>query len=138
MEKVAIINELYFKQEKTLSEIAQSINTSISYISKVLRNNEKYKVEKERRKQENLQQRRKKQKTIIYANRKNKTDIEYTNMKKEHEQASKELSKHSILGKDTLRKWCSSAYNYNEKKKRYEFDTSTLLKPADFPMHIVI
>jgi len=55
LEKVAIINELYFKQEKTLSEIAQSINTSISYISKVLRNNEKYKVEKERRKQENLQ-----------------------------------------------------------------------------------
>ncbi len=62
----------------------------------------KYKVEKERRKQEKFATKtnEKKQKTIIYANRKNKTDIEYTNMKKEiHEQASKELSKHSILGK---------------------------------------
>ena len=61
MEKVAIINELYFEKRKTLSEIAEVINTSISYISKVLRSNEKYKDEKEKRKQENLQERRKRQ-----------------------------------------------------------------------------
>ncbi len=92
--------------------------------------------EKERRKNENLGHRREKQKEIIYRNRRNVGNSEHINMKKEHEQASIELSKHSVLGKDTLRKWCSSAYKYNRDKKRYEFDTDTLLKPADFPMYI--
>ena len=48
MEKVAIINNLYFEQRKTLTEIAEIINTSISYISKTLRKNEMYKIEKEK------------------------------------------------------------------------------------------
>jgi len=47
MEKVEIINELYFRQEKTLTEISEIINTSVSYISKILRKNERYKIEKE-------------------------------------------------------------------------------------------
>ena len=34
MEKVAMINELYFEEKKTLTEIAEVINTSVSYISK--------------------------------------------------------------------------------------------------------
>lgn len=136
MEKVEMINTLYFEEKKTLTEIAKTINTSVSYISKVLRKDERYKLEKEKRKNNNLKNRKEKQKEIIYKNRKNKLDIEYINMKNQHEKATKELSKHSILGKDTLRKWCSSAYKYNVKKKCYEFDTSTLLKPVDFPLYI--
>ena len=73
---------------------------------------------------------------MIYAKRKDKKDIEYIDMKSQHEQATRELSKHSVLGNDTLRKWCSSAYKYNTKKTRYEFDTENLLKPADFPLYI--
>lgn len=136
MEKVATINELYFDEKKTLTEIAEIINTSISYISKVLRKNEKYQEEKEKRKKDNLIQRRERQKDLIYEMRKSKVDIEYINLKNKHEQASMELSKRSILGKDTLRKWCSSAYIYNENKNRYEFDTKNLTKPADFPLYI--
>ena len=59
-------------------------------------------------------------------------------MKTQHENAAKELSKHSSIGNQDLRKWCSSAYKYNEKKKCYEFDTKNLLKPPDFPMYIRI
>lgn len=136
MEKVATINELYFDEKKTLTEIAEIINTSISYISKVLRKNEKYQEEKEKRKKDNLIQRRERQKDLIYEMRKSKVDIEYINLKNKHEQASMELSKRSILGKDTLRKWCSSAYIYNENKNRYEFDTKNLTKPDDFPLYI--
>ena len=134
MEKVAIINELYFDEKKTLTEIADIINTSVSYISKILRKNEKYNEEKEKRKNE----RRKVQKDLIYRKRKNKVDIEYIKVKNEHEQASMELSKRSMLGTDTLRKWCSSAYIYNQNKKRYEFDTKNLTKPADFPLYIKV
>jgi len=57
-------------------------------------------------------------------------------MNVQHEEATKELSKSTTIGKDALRKWCSSAYIYNRKKKVYMFDTTTLLKPADFPLYI--
>lgn len=138
MEKVAMINELYFEEKKTLTEIAKVINTSVSYISKILRKNEKYNEEKEKRKNENLLKRRKVQKDLIYGKRKSNIDIEYIKLKTQHEQASMELSKISILGKDTLRKWCSSAYVYNKNKKRYEFDTKNLNKPSDFPSYIKV
>jgi len=138
MEKVAMINELYFEEKKTLTEIAEVINTSVSYISKILRKNEKYNEEKEKRKNENLLKRRKIQKDLIYGKRKSNIDIEYIKLKTQHEQASMELSKRSILGKDTLRKWCSSAYVYNKNKKRYEFDTKNLNKPSDFPSYIKV
>lgn len=136
MEKVAIINNLYFEQRKTLTEIAKIINTSVSYISKILKKNEKYKIEKEKRKKENLEQRRKTQKDLIYSERKTRTDIDYINLKSQHEQDVIELSKHTNIGNQALRKWCSSAYQYNERKSRYEFDTQNLLKPADFPLYI--
>lgn len=138
MEKVAMINELYFEEKKTLTEIAEVINTSVSYISKILRKNEKYNEEKEKRKNEKLLKRRKVQKDLIYSKRKSNIDIEYIKLKTQHEQASMELSKRSILGKDTLRKWCSSAYVYNKNKKRYEFDTKNLNKPSDFPSYIKV
>src|SRR5574344_1173688 len=114
MEKTAIINELYFNKGKTLTEIAEIIDTSISYISKILRKNNRYKDEKKKRKEENLIQRRKVQKDLIYKNRTNKIDIEYIKLKNQHEQASLELSQKSIMGKETLRKWCNSAYKYNK------------------------
>lgn len=136
MEKIKYINELYFKEEKTLTEISNLVNTSISYVSRILKKDERYESEKERRIQENLQKRRKVQKELIEKGRKRKIDVDYINMKKQHEKDSKELSKSAKLGKNALRKWCSSAYIYNEKKQRYEFDTNTLTKPVDFPLYI--
>ncbi len=136
MEKIAMINNLYFEQKKSLTEISEIINTSISYISRILKKNENYNEEKEKRKKDNLTQRRIIQKKLIYEGRKNKLDNDYIDLKSQHEQASRELSKRSVLGKDTLRKWCSSAYSYNKSKKCYEFDTKTLNKPADFPLYI--
>ncbi len=136
MEKNIIINDLYFEQKKTLTEIAKILNTSVSYISKILRKNDKYQETKKKRKEENLIKRRRVQKELIYNERKNKIDIEYTNMKNQHIQASKELSKYTTIGNQALRKWASSSYNYNQGKKRYEFDIDNLVKPADFPMYI--
>ncbi len=136
LKKSIIINDLYFEQKKTLTEIAKILNTSISYISKILRKNDKYQVIKKQRKEENLVKRRSVQKELIYNERRNKIDIEYTNMKNKHIQASKELSKHTTISNQALRKWASSSYNYNKEKKRYEFDIANLVKPADFPMYI--
>ena len=43
MDKIAIINELYFEEKKNLTEIAQIIETSVSYISRILRKDQRYK-----------------------------------------------------------------------------------------------
>lgn len=135
-EKKEEIKVLYFEERKTLTEISDLIGVSISYISKILRKDERYADEKENRKADNLAQRRKKQKKLIYANRKNKIDLTYAVLLKQHEQDTKELSKTSKIGDFALRKWCSSVYKYNNQKKRYEFDCKNALKPADFPSYI--
>ena len=107
MDKKTHIQNLYFNEEKTLTEIAKELNTSVSYISKILRANKLYLIEKEKRKRENLSKRRIKQKEIIYKNRKNKEkDLSYYELKSAHEQASKELSKSRKLGTEAIRKWC--------------------------------
>lgn len=136
MEKITTINQYYFEEGMTLTKIAEILNVSTSYISRILRKNEKYEIEKEKRKKQNLLKRREVQKELIYTNRKTKIDVEYLNVMKKHSEASKELSKTSIIGKDTLRKWCSSAYIYNPIKNRYEFNSKELLKPVDFPKYI--
>lgn len=130
------ITVLYFQEGKSLTEISELVGVSISYISKILRKDARYAEEKENRKANNLAQRRKKQKKLIYANRKNKIDLTYAVLLKQHEQDTKELSKTSKLGDLALRKWCSSVYKYNNKKKRYEFNAGSALKPADFPSYI--
>lgn len=138
MEKIAIINNLYFEQNKNLTEIAKIINTSVSYISRVLKKDERYKIEKEKRKNNNLLNRREKQKDLIYRNRKNSVDTDYISVQLGHINASKELSKHSSMDSQSLRKWCGNAYKFDTKKNCYKFDTENLLKPPDFPMYIKV
>lgn len=128
---------MYFIQKKNLTEIAQELQTSISYISKVLRTNEKYKQEKEIRKLDTETKRRKQQRELIYKKRKQKVDLEYQTMKKQHEIDTKELSTKSKLVDNALRKWCN-LYKYNELRNQYEFDTSKVPKPIDFPMYIKV
>ena len=130
------ITLLYFQEGKNLTQISEILEVSISYISKILRKDTRYAEEKENRKADNLVQRRKHQKKIIYANRKNKIDLAYAVLLKQHDDDVKELSKTSKLGDLALRKWCSSVYKYNNKKKRYEFNAGSALKPADFPSYI--
>lgn len=130
------ITLLYFQEGKNLTQISEILEVSISYISKILRKDTRYAEEKENRKADNLVQRRKQQKKIIYANRKNNIDLAYAVLLKQHNDDVKELSKTSKIGELALRKWCSSVYKYNNKKKRYEFNAGSALKPADFPSYI--
>ena len=134
--KKEIIEKLYFQEKMQLCDIAEKIGTSVSYVSKILRKNANYNNEKEKRKLVNLSERREKQKNLIYGKRKNKVDLEYVAVKNQHVEATKELSKTGRLGDLALRKWCSSVYKYNPRKKRYEFNAGGLLKPADFPSYI--
>ena len=131
------IESLYFEEKKNLTEISKILNVTVGYISKILKQNKDYMIEKERRKQENLTKRRNIQKDMIYSKRKQKgIDLGYIELQNAHEQAAKELSKSSRIGTEALRKWCSSAYKYNSLKKRYEFDAGSSAKSVDLPQYI--
>lgn len=137
MNNIKTIENLYFEEKKSLTEISEILNITVGYISKILKNNDKYFEEKQRRKRENLIQRRKVQKDMIYKGRRERSiDLTYAALQNSHEQASRELSKSSKLGNDAIRKWCNSAYKYNSKKGRYEFDAGNSVKPADLPQYI--
>lgn len=140
MEKKEKIEELYFNQKMSLTEIANQLGVSVSYVSKILRKNSNYNIEQERRKEENKISRREKQKELIYKLRRNKAKeniIEDYALKKQQEQDAKELSKRRTIGNDALRKWCS-LYKYDKEKQKYKFDDSKVLKPNDYPMYIKI
>lgn len=131
------IESLYFEEKKNLTEISKILNVTVGYISKILKQNKDYMIEKERRKQENFTKRRNIQKDMIYSKRKQKgIDLGYIELQNAHEQAAKELSKSSRIGTEALRKWCSSAYKYNPLKKRYEFDAGSSAKSVDLPQYI--
>lgn len=131
------ITSLYFEEKKNLTEISKILNVTVGYISKILKQNKNYMIEKERRKEENHVKRRKIQKDMIYNQRKQKgIDLGYIELQNAHEQAAKELSKSSRIGTEALRKWCSSAYKYNPIKKRYEFDAGSSAKSVDLPQYI--
>lgn len=131
------IENLYFEEKKNLTEISKILNVTVGYISKILKQNKNYMIEKERRKEENHIKRRNIQKDMIYSKRKQKgIDLGYIELQNAHEQAAKELSKSSRIGKEALRKWCSSAYKYNPLKKRYEFDAGDSTKSVDLPQYI--
>ena len=134
------IEELYFNQKMSLTEIANQLGVSVSYVSKILRKNPNYNIEQERRKEKNKISRREKQKELIYNLRRNKAKeniIENQALKRKHEQDVRELSKRRTIGNDALRKWCS-LYEYDKEKQKYKFDESKVLKPNDYPMYINI
>ena len=140
MDKKEIIEILYFEKKKTLTEISKDLNITVGYVTKILKQNNIYITEKERRKRENLSKRRAKQKELIYGQRRQKKGDEssYFALKNSHEQASRELSKRNNLGTQAIKKWNSSAYKYNSDKNRYEFDAGSALRPNDLPKYIKV
>ena len=52
MEKREKIEEMYFMQKMSLTNIAKELNLSVSYVSRLLRQNEKYHDEQEARKKD--------------------------------------------------------------------------------------
>lgn len=122
----------------TLTDIAEEVGLSISYISRLLKQDERYCEEQQRRKKENRNKRKIKQRELMRKIRKEKAmlrTIENQALKNMHNQAAAEMSTGKVIGNEILRKWCS-LYKYNKEKNCYEFDTKKALKPNDFPLYI--
>lgn len=135
MSKENILN-LFYTEHLKVKEIADTVNTSAAYITKVIKQDARYMQEKEYRKSISKEKRKVSQNNFIKNIRENKKiEDNYSIVQEQHRQASKELSKSSHLSNESYRKWNYSAYKYNPSKKRYEFN-SNLGRSYDVPKYI--
>ncbi len=120
MKKQELIKDLYFNKKNTQKEIAEMLDVSTQYVSKILLQDNSYKQEKERRKLESKIKHT--QNTIKHINNKRKlknVNMDYDTLKKLHIDASRELSGRSVISNKAFRNWNTSAYKYNYKTKSY-------------------
>ena len=124
MSKENII-DLFFNEHLKIKEIAEKENVSSAYITKVIKQDNRYNKEKEKRKETSSKNRKNAQNQFIKAKRENKRiEDNYSFVQEQHRQASRELSKSGHLSNENYRKFNISAYHYNPSKRRYEFDVN--------------
>ena len=134
------ITKLYFVDRENPATIAKKLNISKSAVTQVLQKDDRYKKEKEVRKKQNKIRHNEKTKEIIKKTREIKqfkNRSEDLILKRMHNQASQELSKGKRLSNLAYRNWNTSAYSYNEAKRRYEFKEE-LGRSNDVPKYIKI
>ena len=137
MSKENII-ELFYNKHLKVKEIAKKLNVSSPYVTKIIKQDDRYIQEKIFRKNVSKNKRKIAQNEFIKTKReKQRIDDNYSYMQSQHEQTIRELSKSSHLSNESYRKWNYSAYSYNSSKQRYEFDTK-LGRSADVPKYIKV
>ena len=130
------IIEMFFINHLSVKEIADSIGTSSAYITKIIKTDERYVMEKQYRKEKSKEKRKQDKNNFMKNKREQKRiDDNYSFVQAQHYQATRELSKSRHITNETYRKWNSSAYKYNPLKKRYEFDEK-LGRASDIPKYI--
>ena len=133
MSKKDEITKLYFVDRENPATIAKKLNISKSAVTQVLQKDDRYKKEKEVRKKQNKIRHIKKTREIKQFKNRSEDLI----LKRMHNQASQELSKGKRLSNLAYRNWNTSAYSYNEAKRRYEFKEE-LGRSNDVPKYIKI
>ena len=106
------------------TEIAKRLEISNSKVSRIVTKDSRYTEEKERRKEVSKIKHSESAKRIMKKNRekiKFEKNADNLLLRKMHNQASMKLSKNNRLSDMAYRNWNTSAYKYNEEKKRYEF-----------------
>lgn len=118
--KEKIIDLFYNKHLKPV-DIALELNVSNAYVSKIIKKDSRYHEEKSQRKQQN--QLKHKERTIEYMKLKQKSNKDsYEALKAQLKQDAEELSYYFDISDRSFRKFNSSAYKYNNKKKSFEID----------------
>ena len=131
-----LIIKYFFNEHLKVKEIAEMIHTSSSYITKIIKQDERYSKEKEYRSNKSKKKRKQDQNKFIKHKREQKRiDDNFAFVEEQRRQASLELSRSKHLSNESYRKWNSSAYKYNPSKHRYEFDEK-LGRSADVPKYI--
>lgn len=131
------ILSLYFIKKYKQIEIVRAIGVSKSTVNRIIMSDERYLKEKVRRQNANRAKNRKN--TINYITKKRKSkknDDTYESLKKQHIEASRELSGgRKPISNRAYRDWNPSIYKYNEKGKCYILKTGIKVG-ADVPKRI--
>ena len=115
------IIDLFYNEHLKPVDIALELNVSNAYVSKIIKKDSRYHEEKSQRKQQNKLKH--KERTIEYMKLKQKSNIDsYEALKAQLKQDAEELSYYFDISDRSFRKFNSSAYKYNAKKKRFEID----------------
>ena len=113
--KSYILDKYYNEHEKP-TIIAKELNVDPSYITKIIKKDARYEQEKEYRTQISKENRKIAKREWIRNKRQNEADKQlYEFVKKQHIEASKELSYSSEMSDLAYIKWNSSAYHRNSK-----------------------
>ncbi len=134
------IIDMYFNQQKKPVEISKVLQIPKYTVTRVLQKDNRYSKEKQRRIEINKLNHTEKTKTYIKRHRLEqqfKAKNDDLVLKKLHNQASRELSQNKKLSNMAYRNWNTSAYLFNEQKKRFEF-RDELGRSRDVPKYIKI
>lgn len=104
-----MICELFYSEHKQQQEIATAVKVSQQYVSKVIKADSRYKVEKENRKEQHAKQRKAKQVQYIKTKRQQE-DLEYEYLKYLQNCNSREMSKRYLPNSGKLTKWEKAMY----------------------------
>ncbi|MCG8541939.1 MAG: hypothetical protein MJA82_18675 [Clostridia bacterium] len=115
--------KLFYNEGLTVKEVAEKVDKSSTYISKMLSNydSERYQNEKSvRRKKSGIKEKIRKRKWKKN-NYKSKVDVDHVLIKKQHEIDVKVFSKGGSSNVSSLHEsgYLQSAYSYNEKNNKY-------------------
>lgn len=134
------IIKLYFIEKLIPADIATKLNISKSAVTQTLQKDERYKIEKELRKEQNQVKHKENTNNYIKMTRKKeqfKNNVDDLILKNKHIEASNELSKRKRLNNMGYRNWNKSAYEYNFKRKGFEFKKE-LGRSYDVPKFIKV
>lgn len=119
--KEKIIISYYEKRLNTIA-ISKNLKVSEQYVSKVIRTDNRYNDEKNRRKQESAIRQKQRNINCIKKNRQIKrSNNEMLDgfMEIQHRQAAGELSGRKTINNRALKKWNSSIYEYHNRTKEF-------------------
>lgn len=136
IDKEEVLNLYFIKKYKQI-EIVKLLNVSSSTVNRIIMSDERYSEEKVRRQNANRLKNRKE--TINYINkvrRSKSNDKVYENLKKQHMEASRELSGgRKPISNRAFRDWNPSIYKYNKNRKCYMLKKEIIVG-ADVPKRI--
>jgi len=132
-----VIN-MYFNNHLKIIEIAEYADISLASISRIIKTDTRYVLEKENRTIKSKEKHKATNKLYMKKQREErKIAEEYYVLEELHNQAVRELSKNKHLSNESYRKWNTSAYLYNDEKRRFEFKPE-LGRAADIPKYIKV
>lgn len=136
IETKEIIIEKFYNEHLKPSAIAKDLNVNPSYITKIIKKDDRYSGEKAYRQELSKENRKVSKREWIKNKRKTEADKQLDEMlKKQHIEASKELSYSYEISDMALVKWNRSAYKYDKNSSDLVLDRK-LKCSADIPKRV--